>query len=63
MSTPGHVNEVVLLGDVREVSPDGSGAVVGMILLVDADTPCEVSIRGPRAERCSCLCGHGGSTR
>ena len=49
MSIPGHHNEVVLLGDVREVYTDGSGAVIGVILMVDADEPCEVPIMFPAA--------------
>jgi hypothetical protein len=49
MSTPGHHNEVVLMGDVREVYTDGSGAVIGVILMVDADEPCEVPIMFPAA--------------
>ena len=49
MSIPGHHNEVVLLGDVREVYTDGSGAVVGAILMVDAGEPCEVPIMFPAA--------------
>jgi hypothetical protein len=44
MSTPGHSNEVVLLGDVREVYTDASGAVSGVILLVDAGEPCEIPV-------------------
>jgi hypothetical protein len=44
MSIPGHHNEVVLLGDVREVYTDGNGAAMGVILMVDADEPCEVPI-------------------
>jgi hypothetical protein len=49
MSTPGHHNEVVLIGDVREVYTDGSGAAIGVILMVDADEPCEVPIMFPAA--------------
>jgi hypothetical protein len=49
MSTPGHHNEIVLLGDVREVYTDGSGAVIGVILMVDADEPCEVPVMFPAA--------------
>jgi hypothetical protein len=44
MSIPGHYNEVVLVGDVREVITDGKGAVIGMILMVDVGEPCEVPI-------------------
>jgi hypothetical protein len=50
MSTPGHHNEVVVVGDVREVSTDGSGAVIGVILLVDAGEPCEVPVMFPAAQ-------------
>jgi hypothetical protein len=44
MSTPGHYNEVVLVGDVHEVYTDSSGAVSGVILSVDAGEPCEVPV-------------------
>jgi hypothetical protein len=37
------------MGDVREVYTDGSGAVIGVILMVDADEPCEVPIMFPAA--------------
>jgi hypothetical protein len=47
MSTPGHHNEVVLVGDVREVYTDGSGVAIGVILIVDAEEPCEVPIMFP----------------
>jgi hypothetical protein len=49
MSTPGHHNEVVLQGDVREVSMDEDGAVIGVILLVDAAEACEVPVMFPAA--------------
>jgi hypothetical protein len=49
MSIPGHYNEVVFIGDVREVYTDGSGAAMGVILMVDADAPCEVPIMFPAA--------------
>jgi hypothetical protein len=49
MGTPGHHNEVVLIGDVREVYTDGNGAAIGVILMVDADEPCEVPIMFPSA--------------
>jgi hypothetical protein len=49
MSIPGHYNEVVFIGDVREVYTDGSGAAIGVILMVDADAPCEVPIMFPAA--------------
>jgi len=49
MSTPGHHNEVVLVGDVREVYTEGNGAVIGVILRVDADEPCEVPVMFPAA--------------
>jgi hypothetical protein len=49
MSTPGHHNEIVLVGDIREVYTDGNGAVVGVILMVDADEPCEVPVMFPTA--------------
>jgi hypothetical protein len=47
MSIPGHHNEVVLVGDVREVITDGKGAVIGAILMVDVGEPCEVPILLP----------------
>ncbi len=47
MSTPGHYNEVVLVGDVCEVITDEHGAVIGVILMVDAGEPCEVPIMLP----------------
>ncbi len=47
MSIPGHYNEVVLVGDVREVVTDEHGAVIGVILMVDAGEPCEVPIMLP----------------
>jgi hypothetical protein len=47
MSTPGHYNEVVLVGDVWEVVTDGEGAAIGVILMVDADERCEVPIMFP----------------
>jgi hypothetical protein len=50
MSIPGHHNEVVLVGDVREVYTDSSGAVSGVILLVDAGEPCEVPVMFPAAQ-------------
>ena len=50
MSTPGHHNEVVLVGEVREVYTDASGAVSGVILLVDAGEPCEVPVMFPAAQ-------------
>ena len=49
MSTPGHHNEVVLVGDVGEVFTDGNGAAIGVILMVDTDAPCEVPIMFPAA--------------
>jgi hypothetical protein len=49
MSTPGHHNEVVLVGDVLEIYTDGSGAAIGVILMVDADEPCEIPIMLPAA--------------
>jgi hypothetical protein len=49
MSTPGHHNDVVLVGDVREVSADGNGAVIGVILMVNVDEPCEVPVMFPAA--------------
>lgn len=49
MSTPGHHNDVVFVGDVREVYTDGNGAVIGVILMVDAGEPCEVPIMFPAA--------------
>jgi hypothetical protein len=50
MSTPGHYNEVVLVGDVREVYTDVSGAVSGVILLVNAGEACEVPVMFPAAQ-------------
>ena len=47
MSTPGHYNDVVLVGDVRDVYTEGDGAVLGVILLVDAGEPCEVPVMFP----------------
>jgi hypothetical protein len=49
MSTPGHYNEVVLVGDIREVYTEGNGAAVGVILLVDAGEPCEIPVMFPAA--------------
>ena len=49
MSTSGHHNEIVLIGDVRELYTDGSGAAIGVILMVDAEEPCEVPIIFPAA--------------
>lgn len=47
MSIPGHHNDVVLVGDVRDVYTEGDGLVLGVILLVDAGEPCEVPIMFP----------------
>jgi hypothetical protein len=49
MSIPGHHHKVVFIGDVRKIDTDGSGAVVGVILMLDADEPCDVSIMFPAA--------------
>jgi hypothetical protein len=49
MSTPGHHNEVVMVGDVREVYTDGNGVVIGVILMVNAGEPCEVPVMFPAA--------------
>jgi hypothetical protein len=49
MSTPGHYNEVVLIGDVREVSTDRDSTVIGVILIVNTDEPCEVPVMFPAA--------------
>jgi hypothetical protein len=49
MSTPGHHNEVVLVGDVHDVYTDGNGAVIGVILLINADELCEVPVMFPAA--------------
>jgi hypothetical protein len=49
MSTPGHHNEVVLVGDVRDVYTAENGAVLGVILMVNADEPCEVPVMFPAA--------------
>jgi hypothetical protein len=50
MSIPGHHHEVVFSGDVREIDTDESGAAIGVILMFDADEPCDVPIMFP-AER------------
>jgi hypothetical protein len=50
MSTPGHHNDVVLVGDVREVSTDEHGAIIGVILLVDTGEACEVPVMLPAAQ-------------
>jgi hypothetical protein len=50
MSIPGHHNEIVLVGDIRETYTDGNGAVIGVILMVDADEPCEVPVMFPAAQ-------------
>jgi hypothetical protein len=47
MSIPGHHNEVILVGDVREVITDEKGAVIGVILMVDVGEPCEVPVLLP----------------
>ena len=49
MSIPGHHHEVVFIGDVREIDSDGSGAAIGVILMLDGDEPCEVPILFPAA--------------
>jgi hypothetical protein len=49
MSTPGHHNDVVLVGDIREVYTDETGAISGVILLVHTDEPCEVPVMFPDA--------------
>jgi hypothetical protein len=49
MSPLGHHHEVVLVGDIREMNRDGSGAAIGVILMVDADEPCTVPIMFPSA--------------
>jgi hypothetical protein len=49
MSPPGPHHEVVVVGDVLEISTDESDAVVGVILIVDAEAPCEVSVMFPAA--------------
>ncbi len=49
MSTPGHHHEVIVVGDVHEVYTDGDGAVIGVILLVDVDEPCDVPVMFPAA--------------
>jgi hypothetical protein len=49
MSIPGHHHKVVFIGDVRKIDTDGSGAVIGVILMLDADEPCDVSIMFPAA--------------
>jgi hypothetical protein len=50
MTTPGHYNEVVLVGDIREVYTSEGGAVIGAILVVNADEPCEVPVMFPGAQ-------------
>ena len=50
MSSPGHYNEVILVGEVREVSTDENGAVIGVILLVDAGEACDVPVLFPAAQ-------------
>jgi hypothetical protein len=64
MSTPGHHNEIVLVGEVREVYTDSSGAVSGVILLVDAGEACDVPVLFPAARLgvsaglgCGCVVG------
>jgi hypothetical protein len=47
MSTPGHHNDVVLVGDVRDVYTEGDSTILGVILLVDAGEPCEVPVMLP----------------
>jgi hypothetical protein len=47
MSIPGHYNDVVLVGKVRDVYTEGDGAVRGVILLVDTGEPCEVPVIFP----------------
>jgi hypothetical protein len=42
MSIPGPHHEVVFIGDVREIDTDGSGAAIGVILMLDGDEPCDV---------------------
>lgn len=49
MSTPGHHHEVVAVGDVREVYTDRDGAVIGVILMVNVDEPCDVPVMFPEA--------------
>ena len=49
MSTPGHYNEVVLVGDIREVYTDENSAVIGAILMVNTGEPCEVPVMFPGA--------------
>jgi hypothetical protein len=49
MSTSGHHNDVVFVGDVLEIYADGTGAAIGVILMVDADAPCEVPVMFPSA--------------
>ncbi len=47
MNTPGHDNAVVVVGDVGAVVMDEHGAIIGVILMVDAGEPCEVPIMRP----------------
>jgi hypothetical protein len=49
MSIPGHHNEIVLVGDVREVYIDEHGSLIGAILLVDTGESCEVPVMFPAA--------------
>ncbi len=50
MSTPGHYNDVVLVGDVRDVYAESEDAALGVILLVDAGEPCEIPVMFPAAQ-------------
>jgi hypothetical protein len=49
MTTPGHHNDVVLVGDIRDVYTNEHGTVIGVILMVNADEPCEVPVMFPGA--------------
>jgi hypothetical protein len=49
MSTPGHYNDVVVVGDVLELYTDESGAAIGIILIVNTEAPCEVPVMFPAA--------------
>ena len=49
MSTPGHHNDVVVVGDVLEIYTDANGAAIGVILMVDTEALCEVPIMFPSA--------------
>lgn len=49
MRTTGHHHEVPLVGDVRTIDRDRSGAAIGVIQMVDVDEPYGVPIMFPTA--------------